>query len=153
MSPEIRERLFGFLREGRVSVLSTCTSKGEPHSSVMHYSCAELPSLFFSADNRSAKASDCRENLRAAVALGWSEADWVTVQMRGALRALTLRHEIQSAKAAHYAVHPNARQFENDPHTQFFLFEPDWVRFSDLGAGKVEEMTLPRAERAAGRPK
>ena len=31
---------FSFLREGRVSVLSTCTSKGEPHSSVMHYSCA-----------------------------------------------------------------------------------------------------------------
>ncbi len=149
MSPETRERLFRFLREGRVSVLSTSTSKAEPHSSVMHYSCAaELPGLYFSGDDRSAKARDCRENSRASVALGWSEVDWVTVQMRGALRALTLLEEIEAAKAAHYAVHPNARQFENDPHTLFLLFEPDWVRFSDLGAAPpiIEEMTLPRVE-------
>ena len=87
MSPETRARLIRFLREGRVSVLSTCTAKGEPHSSVMHYSCAAEPHvLFFSTDDRSAKAQDCRENSRASVALGWSEADWVTVQMRGALR-------------------------------------------------------------------
>ena len=145
MSPETRDRLFRFLREGRVSVLSTCTSKGEPHSSVMHYSCAaDLPALYFSADDRSAKAGDCRENTRASVALGWSEVDWVTVQMRGALRALTRPDAVKSAKAAHYAVHPNARQFENDPHTLFLLFEPDWVRFSDLAASPplVEEMTL-----------
>jgi len=146
MSPEIRERLFRFLREGRVSVLSTSTSKAEPHSSVMHYSCAtDLPALFFSTDDRSAKARDCRENSRASVALGWSEVDWVTVQMRGALRALTSAGEIEAAKAAHYAVHPNARQFDSDPHTLFLLFKPDWVRFSDLAAAPpiVEEMTLP----------
>ena len=146
MSPETRERLFRFLREGRVSVLSTCTSRGEPHSSVMHYSCAAaLPGLFFSTDDRSAKARDCRENPRASVALGWSEVDWVTVQMRGGLRALTLPAELEAAKAAHYAVHPNARQFDSDPHTIFLAFEPDWVRFSDLAAAPavVEEMTLP----------
>ena len=143
MSPETRERLFRFLREGRVSVLSTCTSKAEPHSSVMHYSCtAELPALFFSTDDRSAKARNCRENPRGSVALGWSEVDWVTVQMRGALRALGLPAEIEAAKAAHYAVPPNARQFENDPHTIFLKFEPDWVRFSDLAAAPpiIEEM-------------
>ena len=146
MSPETRERLFEFLRHGRVSVLSTCTSRAEPHSSVMHYSCAaELPALFFSTDDRSAKASDCRENSRASVALGWSEVDWVTVQMRGALRALTSPDELEAAKAAHYAVHPNARQFDTDPHTLFLVFKPDWVRFSDLAAAPplVEEMTLP----------
>jgi general stress protein 26 len=146
MSPETREKLFKFLRDGRVSVLSTCTAKGEPHSSVMHYSCAaELPDLFFSTDDRSAKARDCRENPRTAVALGWSETDWVTVQMRGALRALTLPQEIEAAKAAHYAVHPNARAFDSDPHTLFLRFEADWVRFSNLAAAPplVEEMTLP----------
>jgi hypothetical protein len=77
--------------------------------------------------------------------MGWSEADWVTAQMRGALRALFSPDEIEAAKAAHYAVHPNARHFENDPHTLFLGFEPDWVRFSDLAATPaiVEEMTLP----------
>ena len=147
MSPETRDRLFKFLREGRVSVLSSCTAKGEPHSSVMHYSCAaELPGLYFSTDDRTAKASDCRENSRASVAIGWSETDWVTVQMRGALRVLSLPEETEAAKAAHYAVHPNARHFERDPHTLFLRFEPDWVRFSDLAAtpALVEEMTPPR---------
>ncbi len=81
--------------------------------------------------------------------MGWSEVDWVTVQMRGALRALTLPEETEAAKVAHYAVHPNARHFENDPHTLFLLFEPDWVRFSDLGATPaiIEEITLPRVKR------
>jgi general stress protein 26 len=149
MSPEIRARLFSFLRQGRVSVLSTCTSKGESHSSVMHYSCAaELPALYFSTDDRSAKAKDCRENPRGSVALGWSEVDWVTVQMRGGLRVLTLPAELEAAKAAHYAVHPNARQFDRDPHTLFLAFEPDWVRFSDLAAAPaiVEEMAPTRVE-------
>jgi hypothetical protein len=116
----------------------------------MHYSCAaELPALYFCTDDRSAKARDCRENSRASVTTGWSEVDWVTAQIRGALRALTLPEEIEAAKAAHYAVHPNARHFENDPHTLFLLFEPDWVRFSDLGAAPaiIEEVTLPRVER------
>ncbi len=147
MSPETRERLFRYLREGRVSVLSTCASSGEPHSSVMHYSCAvELPALYFSTDDRTAKARDCRENPRASVAIGWSEVDWVTVQMRGALRALTLAAETEAAKAAHYAAHPNARQFDSDPHTLFLRFEPDWVRFSDLGAAPalIEELRLGR---------
>ena len=149
MSPEIRARLFGFLRQGRVSVLSTCTSKGEPHSSVMHYSCAaEPPALYFSTDDRSAKAKDCRENPRASVVLGWSEVEWVTVQMRGGFRALTLPAEVEAAKTAHYAVHPNARQFDSDPHTLFLMFEPNWVRFSDLAASPaiVEEMTPARVE-------
>lgn len=130
-----------------MSVLSTCAPNGEPHSSVMHYSCAtEPPALYFSTDDRTAKAGDCRQTARAAVAIGWSEADWVTVQMSGALRALTLPAEIESAKAAHYAVHPGARHFEHDPHTLFLLFEPDWVRFSDLAAtpALIEEMTLAR---------
>ena len=149
MSPETRMRLLSSLRDGRVSVLSTCTSRGEPHSSVMHYSCAaELPGLFFSTDDRSAKAQDCRENPRASVALGWSEVDWVTVQMRGGLRALSSPAEIEAAKAAHYAVHPGARQFDSDPHTLFLAFEPDWVRFSDLAAAPaiIEEMTPPCVE-------
>ena len=153
MSPETRERLFRYLREGRVSVLSTCAPNGEPHSSVMHYSCAAgLPVLFFSTDDRTAKASDCRENPRASVAIGWSEVDWVTVQMRGALRALTLPEEKEAAKAAHYAVHPNARQFDSDPHTLFLRFEPDWVRFSDLGAtpALIEEMSPRRNVAAPG---
>src|ERR1700741_4967656 len=99
MSPETRERLFRFLLEGRVSVLSTCTSKGEPHSSGMHYSCAAEPQgLYFSTADRRAKARDCRENPRASVALGWSETEWMTVQMRGGLRALTLPAELQAAK-------------------------------------------------------
>ena len=88
---------------------------------------------------------DCRENSRTSVALVWSEVEWVTVQMRGALRVLTLPKEIEAAKEAHYAVHPNARAFDKDPHTIFLRFEPDWVRFSDLAANPplIEDMTLP----------
>ena len=87
MSPETREKLFKFLRDNRVSVLSTCTAEAEPHSSVMHYLLRRRTAgSLLSTDDRSAKATDCRANPRAAVALGWSETDWVTVQMRGALR-------------------------------------------------------------------
>jgi general stress protein 26 len=145
MSPEIRGRLYEFLRAGRLSVITTCAFKGEPHSSVMHYSCAtEVVNLCFSTDDRSVKARNCRENSQASVAIGWSEVDWITVQMRGAVRALILPEEVAVAKKAHYAVHPNSRRFENDPHTLFLLFKPNWIRFSDLGVEPaiVEEMTL-----------
>ena len=62
--------------------------------------------------------------------------------------SMTLPEEIEAAKEAHYAVHPNARAFDKDPHTLFLRFEPDWVRFSDLAANPplVEEITLPAAK-------
>ena len=123
MSPETREKLFKFLRDNRVSVLSTCTAEAEPHSSVMHYSCAaELPRLFFSTDDRSAKATDCRANPRAAVALGWSETDWVTVQMRGALRALTVARGARGGEGGALCRPPKcARLRQRSAHALFAL--------------------------------
>ena len=117
MSPETRERLFRYLREGRVSVLSTCA----PTESRIRASCitrARPDCLFFSSapTTEPPRRAIVARNPRASVAIGWSEVDWVTVQMRGVLRALTLPEEKEAAKAAHYAVHPTPSVRQRSPH-------------------------------------
>lgn len=144
MEIEILQKADGFVRQERLCVITTSTAEGQPHSSVMHYSCgAERFCLYFSTDDRSMKAVNCLVNNRAAVALGWSEVDWVTVQMHGTLSALTAPDQLAAAKAAHYARHPNSQQFEHDPHTVFLEFRPTWIRLSDLAVDPavVDELT------------
>lgn len=139
-----QERLRRFISENRVSVLATRSRGGAVHASVMHYSCTrDGKSLLFSTDDRSVKVENSTQSPEAAVAIGWSEETWVTVQMRGSVELVSGDAALREAKDSHYAVHPNSRRFEHDPHTVFLVFHPEWIRFSDLGAEPaiVEEST------------
>lgn len=134
MSPETKALLDAFIAEQRLSVVATRGPAGSIHTSVMHYSTDGTRRVFyFSTDDRSVKAVSSLRDQSAAVAIGWSEETWVTVQMRGQASLLRSPEEIQAAKAVHYRVHPNSRRFENDPHTVFLAFRPKWIRYSDLG--------------------
>jgi general stress protein 26 len=145
MSPDTKALLDAFIAEQRLSVIATRGPAGSIHPSVMHYSTDPTRrTFFFSTDDRSVKVASCLRDQGAAVAIGWSEETWVTVQMRGEVTLLSSPEEIQAAKAVHYQVHPNSRRFENDPHTVFLAFRPKWIRYSDLGVepALIEEEDL-----------
>lgn len=134
MHADVAAKMKQFVLGNRLSVVGTIDQAGCSHSSVMHYSTTpDLRVLYFSTDDRSDKAKNSRTNEHASVVIGWSEQDWITVQMRGQLSVLVSGEELRAAKAAHYAVHPNSQKFENDPHTVFLAFRPRWIRYSDLG--------------------
>jgi general stress protein 26 len=144
MKAETKKALVNFIKNNRICVFATMIGNVSPHAAVIHYSMTANPvKLYFSTDDRSTKVQNLMSDPNSAVALGWSEVDWITVQMRGASRVLTDVAEIAQIKQAHYAVHPNSQRFENDPHNVFIVFEPSWIRYSDLGVVPeiIEETT------------
>ncbi|MBK9745822.1 MAG: pyridoxamine 5'-phosphate oxidase family protein [Chloroflexi bacterium] len=134
MKQDIVARMLDFISTNRLCVISTICYDGTPHSSVMHYSVTHNPlTLYFSTDDRSTKIDNIKSSPSTSVVIGWSEIDWITVQLRGKSRVITVSSEVATAKRVHYAIHPNSQKFENDPHTVFIEFTPQYGRFSDLG--------------------
>ena len=131
----MKKEISDFLQKNRVGVLTTLLSDGSPHSSALHYSYRIDPlEFYFSVDKTSRKCQELlnKKEGKAAVVIGFSEVDWLTLQMEGLIQILTNRDEISGAKGIHYTKHPNSKKFENDPNTIFLRFKPTWLRYSNL---------------------
>ena len=128
-------KILNFLNNNRVSVFTTLLPDGSPHSAALHYSHVEEPlTLYFSIENTSRKCQDLLtgKTVKASVVIGFSEQEWITIQMDGSARLVSDSLELQSAKAIHYPKHPNSQKFENDPATVFLAFIPTWYRYSEF---------------------
>lgn len=128
-------KILNFLNNNRVSIFTTLLSDGSPHSAALHYSHIEEPlTLYFSTENTSRKCQDLLtgKTVKASVVVGFSEQEWITLQLNGHARLVSDSLELKSAKAIHYPKHPNSQKFENDPSTVFLAFTPTWYRYTEF---------------------
>ncbi|OHB24890.1 MAG: hypothetical protein A2542_00630 [Parcubacteria group bacterium RIFOXYD2_FULL_52_8] len=131
----MNQAILNLLNKERVSVLSVLLPDGRPHAAAMHYSFVVEPFRFyFQTTNTSLKAQGLQSGggIRAAVVVGTSEVDWVTLQMHGSLCIVTDRVELEKIYNVHYVKNPQAKQYKNDPETIFLEFAPGWWRFTDF---------------------
>lgn len=133
MNVEHDDKVNAFLKTQRLSAVATMMPDGVmPHTKVMHFSILEHPlRLLFCTDNRSIFMQNLACNPNMSVAVGWSEEQWITVQMRGEGAAIDDSALLAQVKQTYYAYCPAAQKFDNDPHMVFVIFTPSWVRFSD----------------------
>ena len=128
-------RTLKFLQNNRVAVLSVLLPDGTPHSAALHYSHRDNPPvLYFSTESTSRKCQGLMtgKSLPASVVVGFSEEEWITLQMDGAVKVLTDTIELSQAKSLHYPKHPNSQKFEPDPATAFLIFTPTWSRYTEF---------------------
>ena len=127
-------KVIQFLEKNRVCSLSTQLSDNSPHGAAMHYSIQQNPLLlYFSADRTNKKmAKVLKDNVsKASVVVGFSEEEWVTLQMDGRLTLVACNDEVNKIKKVHYLKNPTSQEFENDPGTIFLIFKPSWWRYTD----------------------
>ncbi len=127
------QKIFDFLAKHRVCSLTTLLPDGSPHAAALHYShSGNPPVLYFSVENTGKKCEALLDGSdgKASVVIGFSEEEWVTLQLDGDIR-IHRKDELPSIHAVHYAKHPNAAQYKNDPATVFLVFAPTWWRFTD----------------------
>jgi len=67
----------------------------------------------------------------APLVIGFSEIEWLTLQLRGPVR-LVSKEELSLVHEIHYKKHPGAEKCKDDPETVFAEFTPSWWRFTDL---------------------
>lgn len=128
-------KILDFLSSHRVSALTTMLSDGSPHAAALHYSHSVDPlKLYFSTENTSRKAEALINggSVKASVVIGFSEDEWITLQMDGEIRAVLNKDELSYVQAIHYNKHPGSEQYKNAPETIFLEFIPTWWRYTDF---------------------
>ncbi len=130
----MKEKLAQFLTTHRVCSLTTLLPDGTPHAAALHYSHTEDPlTLYFSTEKSSRKCQGILngESVMGSVVIGFSEEEWVTLQMDGEVTAVSDDAVLKKAHAIHYSKHPNSEKYKDDPETLFLAFSPTWWRYTD----------------------
>lgn len=134
------DKVSAFLKDQHVCSFTVLLPDGTPHSAILHFSHQDTPfKLYFSTEKGSVKASGLQngESQRASAVAGWSEDDYITIQMRGTAKHLE-GEELAAAQEVHYAKHPGSAKWKDDPDTFFICFDVSWWRYSNLKADPAE---------------
>ncbi len=130
MNPKIIE----YIRKERICVLSVVQADGTSHSATVHFSHEENPlSLFIQTSNTSEKAKPFLkgETSKASMVIGFSEQEWLTLQMKGDMKIITDPEALEKAFKTHYKKHPEAEK-RKGPDTVILQFTPTWLRYTDF---------------------
>ncbi len=123
------------LERHQVCSLTVLLPNGSPHAAAVHFSHVADPlTLYFSTDRTSKKCQGLLngQSAKSSIVVGFSEEEWKTLQMDGEVKAILDKDELKKVQIVHYAKHPDAEKYKNDPDTLFLSFTPGWWRYSDL---------------------
>ena len=124
-----------FLSKERVCSLTTLLKDGSPHAAALHFSHKDSPlELYFSVERTSRKCEAIMDAnmVKGSVVVGFSEVEWITLQMDGDVSTILDEDELKSVQAVHYAKHPDSEKYKDDPATLFLKFIPKWWRYTDF---------------------
>lgn len=127
-------RILDFLEKERVCVLATTLSDGSPHTAALHFSIQADPFCFyFSVDSTSRKYQALLnvDLVKGSITVGFSEVDWITLQMDGIVEKVGTE-ELARVQKGHYAKNPGSEEHKDIPTTVFIKFTPTWYRYSDF---------------------
>jgi general stress protein 26 len=133
----MNEEIFKFIESNNIGVLSVMRPDGSIHGASLHFSSSREPLEFYFATSKgSRKAAGLvnGENAKASLVIGFKEEEMITVQLDGDVVAASDAEEIQKIKDIHFAKHPSAKRFENDPNGIYLKFKPIWWRYSAFKA-------------------
>jgi len=126
----IDERILSFLNTQRLGVLSNVSTEGYPQVSVIHFSHVLDPLHFYiSTENTTRKVKNIEVSEKASLVIGFSESEWITVQMDGKLEIV--KDDLGEAWKIHYAKNPNSAKYKDLPETVFLKFTPTYLKFTD----------------------
>jgi general stress protein 26 len=118
----------------KVGVISVALEDGTIHSATVHYSHNENPlKIYIQTSNTTLKVKPFLNGQigKGAFVIGFSEDEWLTLQMHGEIRAISDQDQLEEIYKIHYKKHPDAEQYKG-PNTVFLEFSPIWWRYTDF---------------------
>jgi len=128
------KKVLDFLSKHRVCSLAVLLKDGSPHVSAMHYSHNNNPvEIYIMTENISKKCEALLDgkSQNASFVTGFSEEEWVTLQMDGKIRAVKDKKELEKIHEIHFEKHPDPKKWKDDPATLFLVFKPTWWRYTE----------------------
>jgi general stress protein 26 len=143
----MNNKILEFITKHRVCSLTTLLPDGSPHAAALHYSHSDNPlTLYFSVENTSKKCQGLvtGETIKGSVVVGFSEEEWITLQMDGEVKAVLDKNELEKIHKIHYSKHPNSEKHKDFPETIFLAFTPSWWRYTDYN---TDPLTILSSEK------
>lgn len=123
-----------FLGKHRVCASTILLNDGSPHTSTMHYSHNGEPlEIYIMTENTNKKCEALvnGKSARASFVTGFSEEEWITLQMDGTIRVVEGKTELAKIHMIHFTKHPEPEKWKDDPATLFLVFKPNWWRYTE----------------------
>lgn len=133
-----KAELVRFLQRHRWAVEASVAADGGPQAAVIGIAVTDALEVVFDTSTRSRKAENLRRTKRAALVVGWDDAQ--TVQIEGDVDE-PKGAERERLLAAYVAKFPDGDGRAKDPDITHFRIRPTWARFSDFreAEAKIEE--------------
>jgi len=130
----MNEHILDFISQKRVGVLAVEMLDGSPHAATVHFAHVENPLLFFFETERAYRKSEPlfgRQLTRATFVIGTDESATKTLQLDGQARLIT-ESEKDLYDSTYFGKFPEKKaKSVNNPNFVFFVFIPDWWRFTE----------------------
>lgn len=125
------QKVVDFLISERMSVMAVDLPSGAPHASAMHFVWQDGV-LYFCTHSNSRKLTGLTAGQApGSVVVGFSETDWVTVQLDGQIAEIESGAEKETAKSLILSKYPESSKYM-DKTAVFLKFTPLWWRYTDF---------------------
>jgi general stress protein 26 len=127
------KQVLDFADKHRISVLTTIVD-GKPHSATMHYANATDPFYFvFLTERASRKCAHMQEGEKypAAMVVGFSEEEWVTLQMEGEVEIVTEQEQEEPWRIYSHK-YRGSEKYKNNREDLLLKFTPTWWRYTQV---------------------
>lgn len=118
------QKVLDFLKNERVCSLAVIMPDGTSHSAAMYFSLDPTQnSIYFLTPKSSHKCQAVANDkvASASIAVGFSEVNMITSQLKGSLR-LASKNTLSQVKSVYFAKYPDSRKYDS-PHSANLVFE------------------------------
>ncbi len=129
------ERVVKFLKRHRIAVLTTLVAGGQPHSASLHYAFNQNPFyLVFWTGSGTRKLNNMQENKssKGSVVIGFSEEEWLTMQMEGEVKWITDANEQNEIWPCYAEKYDERKEYKDTQDSALLKFTPAWWRYSEV---------------------
>lgn len=131
---QMDRKVVSFLDKHRISVLTTILPDGTPHSASLHYANSVDPLYFiFWTGRKTRKCAHFEEGKKypSSLAIGFSEEEFVTIQMEGQI-SIVSKKDIDSSYKVYQAKFEGSAKYNGDKDDVLLKFVPKWWRYSEF---------------------
>ena len=131
--PELDTKVLDFLNKHRICAMSTLLKDGSPHVCALHYANSDKGEVYIMTEKSGKKSEALLSGKpgKASFVTGFSDEEWVTLQMDGEVRAVLDKKELLAIHEIYYKKNPGPEKYKNDPGTLFLAFKPTWYRLTE----------------------
>ena len=122
-----------FLNKHHIGVMSTLLKDGSPHVCALHYANNDKGEVYIMTEKSGKKSEALLEGKpgKASFVTGFSDEEWITLQMDGVVKAELDKAELAKIHKVYYVKNPGPEKYKNDPETLFLVFTPKWYRYTE----------------------